>query len=107
MRETSQFVRATIGELEARASDKIANGTWDQHFTRVSQCGNSRRKMYGYALRFLAANFTLTRMQSGPDANARIPGAIENLPGMRSANQRPSSTLMSRSPVRCITIVGT
>ncbi len=74
-------MRPAIGELEARSSNEIANRTRDQHFTSIGQCGNPRRKMYSHALRFLAANFALTCMQSGPDADAQIPGTIENFPG--------------------------
>jgi hypothetical protein len=63
-------MRSTVGELETRTSNEIANRTRNQYFTRIGQCGNSRGKMYGYALSLLAANFTLTSMQSSPNTDA-------------------------------------
>ncbi len=70
-----------IGELKTRPCNEIANGTRDQHFTRIGQCGNPRRKMYGHTLRLLAANFALTCMQASANTDAQLPGIIENFPG--------------------------
>ena len=61
---------AAVGKLDTRPGNDIADSARYQHFFSIGQCGNPGGQMYGYALRLLTANFTLTGMQSSTNTNA-------------------------------------